>query len=465
MIGRKTLSTVGTIGVIVSPVAMVLSCGSSNLGVTMKDIEGTLTTGYADSIGKVALGTLSLAGGYSDLRANIRDGGDEKVSVLGVVHKRIANDGLQARSDMKPADQKAFQIIFKQLVRLSADESSLQVLLDGEVKSLFKVYSHNDYTSLDKNTKITYLEDGVAKEANALKGEAPEISASPADDDSDYFSVTNLNALRLLTSTSTISDVKNALSTTKARFSVQMIPSKNPTDVQSVAVALKSFFDNATGKDNPIAASANYSVAARQLESRQIDLAFLPVDTWATIAPSTNFLLQASRSTIVGTMIQEGNTLKKPTSTIGDSSIAVQALDKFGSLYLSDLKDIDPNTLSGESDFVDRAPKFPSWEANFNAAVTNTNDPLHDFVLAALFARHTYTDRTNDIYKAGSYESVIYGKTDSEITRKISEAVKAKSNFSMPLSDLGTVTYGYTSITSSSSYLFPELWFNSHFTK
>lgn len=170
---------------------------------------------------------------------------------------------------MKKGDEIALQTIFPKLIQLSkmsehADD--LQLTVDGKLKSLFSIYSHDGYMPLYSGHKVNVMnETGHVVETDVNSDITAGTAFTAAE--SDYFQED---------ATSTLGFVSKAEQ--KTPLKITFIPSNDPAQVTKATEKLNAFFTKA--KINVVInVSSNYNVAATSLKTNQIDVAFLPVET------------------------------------------------------------------------------------------------------------------------------------------------------------------------------------------
>lgn len=458
-IRRKLLSITG-LAIVATPTIGAISCGSKNdstsNGITFQDsdyITAQQTASYADGVGKLLSGDIDFAGGYLDIRTTV-DNSDRFTNgkIVGMTKYRIANDGIQVRGNMKAGDQYVIQQLFRKLIKDAAQNPDLQITISGASKSLFNVYSHSDYVPLSSGNEIGYMDSGVIKKKKAISSTAPANSGQ-----TEIFQNTN-GAIN-------DTDYTNFATKSGKTLSVQFIPSNDPTLAQAASVKLQAFLIS-KGISANVTTSSEYSVTATALQNNTLDLGFLPVNSWATLAASSNFILQAARPALVSTMSISGTTASVPSTNILDQKTAVLAGNDFGQLQVQQL----PATIAGLT--ADWATSDTTGRrTNFLTAYNTSTNPLHNFAKAVMNYRVANTDITDATkYLAGAYEAAIYSKNGNKFGDKVyNELMTNGNNFTLSASDLvdgsTKAKYGFTSLTSSASYVFPELWFNTHFVK
>ncbi|QJG66912.1 PhnD/SsuA/transferrin family substrate-binding protein [Mycoplasma phocoenae] len=437
------LFTLGTIATSIVGTGLV-SAACSNVTNT-KDI--TIKTGsYDDQIKKVASSTITLAGAWRDARFFAGDEAENLV-VVGATDP-ISNDGIQAKPGMKQGDIDVLSKIFldtiaeankqlkpisklqKQLKKAKTEEekanltqqieeakkkASLVMELKNKTKQLFNIYSHDGYTKLGPNSNIRYNQNGDTKKAYSKTPEAG----------SDFFNIKE-------DGTWTPKENKE--------IKIMFIPSNDPKNVTTASSKLQKYINEKYNINTKITVAVDYKSASQQLKNNQIDLAFLPVNSWADLSGDSFFILQAGRS------VQIVDPYKSLTNTseaaINDETILVNAMNnykKFGSKKLYISADSSQNPQS-------------TIENQYAAELKNVVDSL-------------VTDKTNSLPNVGFYRSYIYAKKGTEIEKIITKALKEQgSEWKLNWEDVKEhIQYGYTDTTSSASYTYPEKWFKKHF--
>ena len=446
---------VASLGAVVAPLATVISCGDKyeTLKFGSHSVKALNAGGYSSLMTKLASDDINIAGAWGDSRFYAGKNAS-KLHVVGVEKKRISNDGIQVRGDLKISDQIALQNLFIDLIQYSnvSTNNDLQIDFDGKDKSVFSIYSHGAYRKLISTDQVAIIDSdnpqGPLKNVNAGNGNDKIVSSSSFDaTTSDYFSAAGTS--------STTAKTKAALTTqytTKAskKLNIVFIPSNDASKVRAATSKLNDFLTS-IGVEAKIDVSTDYDTAASQLENKQYDVAFLPVETWIQNAPNTNFILQAARPTQVATMNVTGANAALPGINFPNEKDQVELFNKYGRLYLKDIKNIASTTISAADKEKDKKDLF-----KVEAAKTGTPEKkILDFANRA----------TANDFLMGTYEAWLYTKKDSELDKLLADKYKTPS-WTMPYKDVqDKLVFGYTSKTSGSSYLFPEMWFNEHFTK
>ena len=444
----KKWLAISSLGVLVVPLATVIACGSvdKNQGIDFSDVETLNTGGYSGSINKLVSDDISIVGAWGDARFYAGNNAS-KIHVVGVEKKRISNDGIQVKPQMKVSDQVALQNLFQDLIKYANNEDNkdLRMQFDDKEKSIFSVYSHDNYKPLFKDDQIAIINSenpkGDLKNVNAGKGNFKVEKSSTFDsNNADFFSSSGTATLEAKTKDT----LKNEY-TTKKQLRIVFIPSNDAAKVRAATTKLNDFL-NSIGVSVTVDVSTDYETAATQLEKGQWEVAFLPVETWIKNAPHTNFILQAARPTQVSTMDITGAIASLPEIKFSNEKDHVELFNKYGQLYL---KDITTESLNQD--------ELEPSQQTFKEAIKkgSAEEKIQNFANSA---------SQNDLL-IGSYESWLYTKKDSELDQILKDQYK-NPNWTIPYADVqDKVIYGYTSKTSGASYLFPELWFNEHFTK
>ncbi|WP_277870954.1 hypothetical protein [Metamycoplasma phocicerebrale] len=174
------------------------------------------------------------------------------------------------------------------------------------------------------------------------------------------------------------------------------------------------------------------------MKSGSIDIAFLPIDTWATQSGDSSFILQAGRDVqIIDPYVSLDNTSQPKFS---DEKMLVEAFNNYktfnkDSLYINKDKTKNPDKTS----------------EGYTQDLKNHIDEL--------------AKTGADLPKVGFYRAYIFVNKDSKIYEIVSKALKEQgSNWTLNWKDVKEeVIYGYTSTTSASSFTYPEQWFKKHF--
>ncbi|MCV3743369.1 PhnD/SsuA/transferrin family substrate-binding protein [Ureaplasma sp. ES3154-GEN] len=435
-LNKKILfSTMGALAIAGSVIAIAASCNNS--GSSAADVKGKFEAknsgSYATQMSDLAGGTITLASAWGDAASIYAKDNRDDIIVVGAT-TAIANDGVQVRNTLKKGDIKALQILFTEAIKKAkenekalkanpnAENKELTIDVGGKSKSVFSVYNHDGYAQLvDENAEITVNPQGDKRK---LYSKSPE-------EGSEYFEIS--------------SDNKVTKKTGSKKLKVQFIPSGDPTNVQKAVSKISEYF-NTMGLDNfEITVSTSYDQAANSLNNGLLDVAFLPVDTWATKAQNTNFILQAGRS--------------------------VQIIDPYVSLDQT----FTP-AFTSEKLLVDAANGYRTFSKGANGKVqlyiqgtgnpTTVSEGYPEALKTVVDKLATAANGdTNNLKTVGFYRAYIYARKDSEIAKMIQEAMKKQGeNWKLNWNDVkGLIKFGYTSKTSSASYTFPEEWFKKHF--
>lgn len=411
---NKLFLATGAVVAMAIPVVTAVSC------VDLTDDIAINCGSYAGSFQKLANGDISVAGAWGDARFYAGDQA-KNIESVGVEATRISNDGIQVRSGMKMGDEIALQKIFAELIIESKTNAALQ--LKG--KSLFSIYSHDGYTALKQGSEV-----------NAMIGGKPRAVSTNSDVTSDTFDEAQSEYFITAGSNEGFNGFKS-----KKTLKIVFIPSNDPSLVHEATKLLEDFLKS-KNVNTEIAVSTNYDLAATQLANDQIDVAFLPVETWHEHAGNTKFIIQAARPTQIATMTIS-NEAALPGASLASELKAVELFNKYGQLYLKDIND-SKVTSEAKTNFLNAAQTAGSDEAKIKA-----------------FADSHATDA--NAMMAGAYESWIYARKGSPFDLYIKANGKQdgwKLNWSAVSED---VIYGYTSSTSASAYVYPEIWFQNHF--
>ncbi|MGX9339847.1 hypothetical protein ACWXVM_00745 [Mycoplasma sp. 2261] len=390
---------------------------------TDSNVEAIKTQGYADAMQKLANKSITVAGAWSDARFYAKDHAND-LEVIGAT-SHISNDGVQARSDLKLGDIKALQ----QLLIAAIKESNKQVkdnkdsnkesnltYLDknNKIQSIFKIYNHDGYAPVGFDANIVYNINGDSKKAYEVipKGDSEYISF---DEKTSKFT--------------TVDEKKN--------LKIQFIPSSDAALVQKATEKLQLWIKEKGIKNIEISVSSDYNSAATALKAKSIDVAFLPVDTWAKLSGDSSFIIQAGRNVqIIDPYISKQN---PSTPKFNDEKLLVEAFNNY--------KIFNKNNL-----YINKEPS-----KNPNSTANGYNDELKTHIDSLATGEELPT--------VGFYRSYIYVRKDSEIYKIVIKALKEQgSNWKLKWSEVRDyVIYGYTSTTSAASYIYPEQWFKKHF--
>ncbi|WP_029608615.1 PhnD/SsuA/transferrin family substrate-binding protein [Mycoplasma simbae] len=382
--------------------------------------ETIKTSGYADSFNKLANKTITAAGAWADARFYAGEHASE-IEVIGAT-SYISNDGVQARPGLKAGDIKAIQQLLitavndAQAEAKSGTEGNL-TYTDSKKKlqSIFKVYNHDGYTPVGYESQITYDAEGNSKKA---------YDQTPTGE-SEYVTYTE--------ATKTFATVENA-----KKLKIQFIPSSDPTLVQKATEKLQAYIASKGITNIEISVSSDYNAAASALKAGSVDVAFLPIDTWAKLSGKSSFILQAGRNVqIIDPYLSRENT-SAPKFT--DEKLLVEAFNGY--------KTFNNNNLYINKD----AASNPQAVAKgYSAEIKAHVDSLAT---------------GEELPKVGFYRAYIYARKDSQLYKLVMKALSEQgSNWKLNWEDVSEhVVYGYTSTTSAGSYVYPELWFKTHFT-
>ncbi|QSF13867.1 PhnD/SsuA/transferrin family substrate-binding protein [Mycoplasma sp. Mirounga ES2805-ORL] len=419
----KKFSKLGFIAISASTViaAPALSAGCSkkiNMNVTVK------TAGYSDSVAKLIQKDITVTGAWSDAVTvyGAKKFPDEykKVKAIGVTDF-IQNDGIQARGTLKADDVKGVQQMFINVINEAAKqakgkpESATSLTWDfGKKKdgktvceSIFKIYNHDGYSAVALDAELKINANGDMKKAYQ----------TPLEQGGDYFNndgtwKTNAKALE-----------------------IQFIPSGDATIVKEATAKLEKYINETLKFKVKITVSSNYNAAAQALSKDSIDIAFLPVDTWAKLSGKSNFIVQAGRDVQIIDPYLEGNPAAPALNNEIELINAFNHYKEFNNnnLYVSGNKSERPTAV------------VEGYSANLKNAVDNLKE--------------------GTLPPVGYYRSYIFARTDSEIYRLVTNAIKEQgANWKLKWDNVKQyVKFGYTSTTSSSSYTYPEHWFAKHF--
>ena len=449
MKAKKLLIILGSVTTLAMPIATLVSCGSTagTPKFAYNHVPVVKTSSYTDSIGKVLSKDITVAGGFSDIRtlASNKTDAYNLTAPIGVETQRIANDGIQVKGNMAAGDQWNIQQLFKKIIE---DPSGPTITVHGKKESVFKVYSHSDY-AVPKKT-IPYINKGKPAEKSRIGGTIAPLPTGTVAKFKKNVGVTK------------ITDIPYSDFATNSKLNILFIPSNDPSSVTAASNSLAKFLNDRNIKVN-IQVANDYNAAASQLNTGKIDMAFLPTDTWAEGAPKSNFILQAARDAQVATLNVSGATAVQPSTTINNEEIATLASGAFGQLHIKNLPLI-ASTPMNKWVLKGMEPEVKAFKAAYNAA--KPTDPfyaLHDLAHKAIAYRKTEGLKPEG-FKATNYESMLYARKDSKFSKEVMAALKKQgSNWKLNWKLTKDIKYGYTSTTSSASYVFPELWFIKHF--
>ncbi|WP_330463234.1 type 2 periplasmic-binding domain-containing protein [Metamycoplasma gateae] len=384
-----------------------------------QSFEAIKTNGYADQMQKLANKSITMAGAWADARFYEKTNPQDLV-VIGATNY-ISNDGVQARSDLKLGDIKAIQQLLILAVNSAGAEAKSGVEgnltykdSNNKLNSIFKIYNHDGYTPVGFESEITY---------NIL-GESKKAYATMPTGDSEYISYNETDK-----TFSTVSADK--------KLKIQFIPSSDASLVQKATEKLARFFMEKSITNIEISVSSDYNAAASALKSKSIDVAFLPVDTWAKLSGNSSFILQAGRNVqiIDPYMSKENSSAPK----FNDEKLLVEAFNNY-------------KTFNNNNLYINKEAA-----SNPQATTEGYNEQLKAHV-------DSLADGT-DLPKVGFYRSYIYVNKNSEIYKIVKKALDEQgSDWQLNWDDVSKhVIYGYTSTTSAASFTYPEQWFKKHF--
>ncbi|MDP4042700.1 PhnD/SsuA/transferrin family substrate-binding protein [Mycoplasmopsis arginini] len=392
---------------------------SSQCTPTSTTPETIKTSGYADSFIKLANKSITVAGAWSDARFYAGEHANE-IEVIGAT-KFISNDGVQARVGLKDGDIKAIQQLLinavneAQVEASSGTEGNLTYLdKNNKLQSIFKIYNHDGYTPVGYESQITYDAAGNTKKAYV---ETP----TGASEYITYNSETKAFA--------TVAGAKE--------FKIQFIPSSDATLVQKATEKLQAYIASKGITNVKISVSSDYNAAAAALKAGSVDVAFLPIDTWAKLSGNSSFILQAGRN--------------------------VQIIDPYASITDTSAPKFDDEKLLVEA--FNHYKTFNNNNLYINKeSASNPQAPTEGYT--AELKTHVDSLATGaELPKVGFYRSYIYARKDSELYKIVMKALKEQgSDWKLNWEDVSQhVVYGYTSTTSAASYVYPEIWFKKHF--
>ncbi|UUD36903.1 phosphate/phosphite/phosphonate ABC transporters, periplasmic binding protein [Mycoplasmopsis californica] len=400
------------------PVAAI-SCGTQD----SSDAVALKMNGYSDAMNKVAAGDITLAGVWGDARYMAGENAKDLIAIGAT--RTIANDGVQARSNLKKGDLEAIQEILIEAIKNSKEKDANGAYKypdltytdkDGKAQPIFKIYSHDAYSKVGENSKIFYSSKGENKPAFSVKPE----------EGNEYFEKAG---------------TKYQMKAGAAEFKIQFIPSNDPALVQQATANLQKYLNGIGFTNIKVTVSADYNAAANALKNKSIDVAFLPVNAWAKEAGDASFILVAGRGVqIIDPYKAVDNTAE---AQFEDEQILIDAHNNYlefnkaagkGALYIND--DPSKNPAAVATGYPEDLKKHVDKLAN-EASMPTT----------------------------GFYRSYIIARKDSEIAKLVLKALKEQgTNWKLPWADVKhLVKYGYTSTTSSASYNYVEEWMQRHF--
>ncbi|MBN0919214.1 hypothetical protein [[Mycoplasma] gypis] len=419
-------SVLGISSAIVALPFVAAQCGQTN---SNKEVI-VKTAGYSDTMTKLLAKDVTLAGAWGDARNLIQGDTKKDIAIIGATDF-ISNDGVQARSTLKQGDIEAIQTLLIDAIKKakSGDEAlKIEIQKDGKSKKvqLFSVYNHDSYSKVGLDANISYNVNGDKKKAYQV---TPEQG-------NEYFVI------------------ENGVVKTKPgakEFNIVFIPSSDPTNVTKATVKLSQYFKTQGITNIKIQTSTSYDAAATQLSSNTVELAFLPVDTWATKSGKSSFILQAGRNVQIVDPYKSVTNVSEPAlDATTHETVLVDAMNHYAEFNSK----VEPAKALYISDTQDKRP-------------TTTEHNLPQVLLDAINAITPVAQGSSEtLPTVGYYRSYIYARKDSEIYKLITEAMKRDgSNWTLKWDDVKKyVKYGYTSTTSSASYTYPEKWFQKHFT-
>ncbi|MCV3728336.1 PhnD/SsuA/transferrin family substrate-binding protein [Ureaplasma miroungigenitalium] len=426
-LNKKLLfSTLGVLGTITAVTAIATSCGGTSDDKKVEAKAQTVNSGsYATQMKSLATGEITVAAGWGDAAAVYAKDYRDDIIIVGATTP-ISNDGIQVRGDLKKGDIQALQALFINTIKvanenLKAGKEELTMKIKDKNKTVFAVYNHDGYSAItDLSAEIPINPSGDMKKL---------YSSEPAEG-SDYLTVSPEGVV------SKVEGSKN--------LKIQFIPSGDPAHVTAAVGKISDYFKNTLKLDNiEITVGTDYNAAAIGIEEKSLDVAFLPVDTWATKSPSANFIVQAGREVqIVDPYVSVKNV---STPAIKDEKILIDAMNNYRTFNKVDNK---PNLYVQGNNPTAETEGYPK-------ALKDAVDKIA-------------TEAGNDKAKlpvVGFYRSYIYVKKDSVFAKKVLAAIKTQgTNWKLEWKDVaGDVIFGYTSKTSSASYTFAEKWFQTHF--
>ncbi|MBN0970687.1 PhnD/SsuA/transferrin family substrate-binding protein [Mycoplasma phocoeninasale] len=380
------------------------------------------TSGYSDSMSKLANGSITLAGAWADARFYAGEF-ENKIVAIGATDY-ISNDGIQARDGLKKGDIEAIQTLFIKTVHEAekqakeGKESSLTYLdKKGKINSIFKIYNHDGYSKVALDSEISYNSVGDKKKAYP----------KTLENGNEYF---EMNGDKIT--------AKN-----KKAFKVAFIPSSDATLVSSATAKLQKYLNETLKLNFDISVATDYNAAAQSLASGSYDLAFLPVDTWAQHSGDSSFILQAGRDVQIIDPYASAANPSAPKFTSNDEKLLVDAINNY--------KNFNATNKDKELYINVDGSKNPK------AIVEGYPKELKDVVDSLA--------KGENLPKVGYYRSYIFANVDSEIYKIVQKALKEQgSNWKLKWDDVKSeIIYGYTSTTSSASFIYPEQWFKKHF--
>lgn len=424
---KKLLATLA-----LAPFAISACGGSKGTSQDLTTVMGVNAGGYDGMMTKLASGDIDFGGAWADSRFYAGSNASEIVTV-GVEKNRIANDGIQARGNMNPYDMHVVQELFIKMIKDQAN-TDLQITADGKEKNLFSVYSHSAYSKQTSNDEeVVYLKDGVPTKVKKL-------ATAP----------TSTGTGEIFNTIGSAGDYTDYSTKSGKTLKIQFIPSNDATLVSAASNKLKTFL-GANGVTADITVSSNYDTAAAALKNGTIDLAFLPVNTWAQSAEGTNFILQAGRPTQVATLDWDGTNVKAAGAEITNQKHTVNVMNELSQLYLQD-------TTAAAITANASATTVNANITKFKSILDDANNPLNKWAMKVQALAET-----GEHTIAGSYEAFIWTKKDSALHKLIKPVYEADTyNADWTVKATDTTKYGYTSTTSGASYIFPELWIHNH---
>ncbi|WP_277870953.1 hypothetical protein [Metamycoplasma phocicerebrale] len=179
---KKRLLIPSILSAIVAPVSIGLVAAKCQ-----SNFDVVKTTGYADSMQKLANKSITVAGAWSDARFYAGEKAKDLIAVGAT--EFISNDGVQARQDLKKGDIEAMQqLLIKAVNEAAAQKKSNKegnltyIDSQGKIQSIFKIYNHDGYTPVGYDSEITYNIKGDKKKAykNTPTGESEYIKYDSA---------------------------------------------------------------------------------------------------------------------------------------------------------------------------------------------------------------------------------------------------------------------------------------------
>ena len=398
-------------------------------------VKGVYAGGYDGVMNKIVSGDIHFGGAWADTRFYAEEGAADIVAV-GVEKTRIANDGIQVKRTMNPYDMFALQKLFVKMVEDSSNPA-LQIDKWGNQESLFNAYNTSAYTKITNTSdKVSYLNDGIPTEVSMLQT-APSETAGSGE------------LFQTLGTTGHYTDYR--LKAGK-ELKITFIPSNDRDLMDRASRKLEEFLD-ANNMPATVNVASDYDTAATALANGTTDMAFLSVTSWAKRAPTTNFILQSGRPTQIATLEWDGTNVSVNTSKITNQKHTVRIMNEFSQTYLKHVTTANLNANNAAPD--------SSKNANLTKFQAMIDDSTHELHTWARKVRELADSGENTI--AGSYESFIYAKKGGVLhnaIKPIYEAATYNPDWTVSLPSIKK--YGYTSLKSGASFIYPQLWINKH---